>query len=178
MTIWGILTLLIGIAFLFMLIRWPGAALGFLYAVVLSLGLFWLLLLPKITTEEGEMVLWTLSVSMGALFGMAFASSIHQGSRGGGILLNALVLPVLMVLVGGGLLWGVSAVMGLLGQSGKTLMDSYKILAVVLGVVAGPGSMVSVFLGSEPRRLRKARRLVAKAAEKEKTKGTEEAENE
>ena len=155
MDIWGMIALLAGIAFLYMLIRWPGAAMGYVYSIAAAGVVFWFALRPQVEEGENPQILGFLSMGIGALVGMAYAASIHQGSRGWRVVLNGLVLPVIMALVGAVLLYGIAGFMHLLHQPESVLMDSYRILAITFGLMAGPGVIIMVTKGSKPRRLRK-----------------------
>ena len=91
----------IAIAAIVMLIKWPGAALGYLYCVGVGLAMALRFLYP-FTSETYEVLhCLTLGGGVGAVFGLAFAAALRGSEYNIGVILGGiLLLPILMFVVG------------------------------------------------------------------------------
>ena len=144
MSVLLIVSIMIAAAAIVMLIKWPGSFFAFVYCVGAALVLYWLLLTPIQKTAQDLKIFMAVTIGVGAMFGMAFASQVHRGMGAGGTIACVLLYPALMFLTGAILLYGLAFVLMMLKQADDTLRAALVWIAMISGFCAGPGTILMI----------------------------------
>lgn len=136
----------IAIAAVVMLIKWPGAALGYIYCVGVGLAMAVAFLYP-FTTETYEVLhCLTLGGGIGAVFGLAYAVALRGSEYNLGVILGgAILLPILMLVVGFILI----VVLGLFamiqrGDGNLVLGSALVMWGFIAALIGGGGSIILI----------------------------------
>ena len=136
----------IAIAAIVMLIKCPGAALGYIYCVGVGLAMALAFLYP-FTTETYEVLhCLTLGGGVGAVFGLAYAVALRGSEYNIGVILGgAILLPILMFVVGFILI----VILGLFamiqrGDGNLVLGSALVMWGFIAALIGGGGSIILI----------------------------------
>ena len=139
---------IIGIAAVIMLIKRPGAALGYIYCVGIGLAMAYRFLYP-FTTETYEVLhCMTLGAGVGAVFGLIFAVVLHGSEYNIGVIIGcAVLLPVLMFIVGFILILILGLFVMIQNGDGDLVIGSAVLMwGFIAAVIGGGGSIILVIV--------------------------------
>lgn len=138
----------IALAGIIMLIKRPGAALGYLYCVGVGLMMALRFLYP-FTTETYEVLhCLTLGGGVGAVFGLAFAVALHGSEYNIGVILGcAILFPILMFIVGFILIVALGLFAMIQSGQGNLVLGSALIMwGFISALIGGGGSIILIIL--------------------------------
>lgn len=137
---------IIAIAAIVMLIKWPGSALGYIYCVGVGLAMALRFLYP-FTVETYEVLhCMTLGAGVGAVFGLFFALALRSSEYSIGVILGGVILlPILMFVVGFILI----VVLGLFamiqnGDGNLVLGSALVMWGFIAALIGGGGSIIVI----------------------------------
>lgn len=138
---------ILAIAAVVMLIKWPKSALGYLYCILAGVLLAARFLYPFTSETYEVMHCFTLGGGIGAVFGLAFAAGIHQDMGPLGIIGCLLLIPLAMFVVG----FVVILILGFSqmirqGQGDQVLGAGLVTWGLIAAIVGGGGSIIIVIL--------------------------------
>ena len=138
----------IAIAAIVMLIKWPGAALGYLYCVGVGLAMALRFLYP-FTSETYEVLhCLTLGGGVGAVFGLAFAAALRGSEYNIGVILGGiLLLPILMFVVGFILIVALGLFAMIQNGDGNLVLGSALVMwGFIAALIGGGGSIILIII--------------------------------
>ena len=138
----------IALAGIIMLIKRPGAALGYLYCVGVGLMMALRFLYP-FTTETYEVLhCLTLGGGVGAVFGLFYALAIRESEANIGVIIGcALLLPILMFVVGFILIVALGLFAMIQSGQGNLVLGSALIMwGFISALIGGGGSIILIIL--------------------------------
>ena len=136
----------IAIAAIVMLIKRPGAALGYLYCVGVGLALALRFLYP-FTSETYEVLhCLTLGAGVGAVFGLAYAAALHGSEYNMGVILGGVILlPILMFVVGFILIVALGLFAMIQNGDGNLVLGSALVMwGFIAALIGGGGSIILI----------------------------------
>ena len=136
----------IALAGILMLIKWPGAALGYLYCVGVGLAMAGAFLYP-FTTETYEVLhCLTLGGGIGAVFGLFFAAGLHQEKYSIGLIIGGIILlPILMFVVGFILIVALGLFAMIQNGDGNLVLGSALVMwGFIAALIGGGGSIILI----------------------------------
>lgn len=138
---------ILAIAAVIMLVKWPKSAMGYLYCILVGVLMAARFLKP-FTSETYEVVhCFTLGGGIGAVFGLFYAVGIHQDMGALGVIACAILLPLVMFVVG----FIVILVLGFSlmiqqGHGGEVVGAGLVTWALVAAIVGGGGGILVIIL--------------------------------
>lgn len=136
----------IALAGILMLIKWPGAALGYLYCVGVGLAMALRFLYP-FTSETYEVLhCLTLGGGVGAMFGLFYALAIRESKANIGVIIGcALLLPILMFVVGFILIVALGLFAMIQSGQGNLVLGSALVMwGFIAALIGGGGSIILI----------------------------------
>lgn len=137
---------IVGIAAIIMLIKRPGAALGYIYCVGIGLMMAYKFLYPFTVDSYEVMHCMTLGAGVGAVFGLFFAIALHQSGYNIGVIIGcAILMPVLMFITGFILIIVLGLFVMIQNGDGNLVLGAGVVLwALVAAIIGGGGSIILV----------------------------------
>ena len=136
----------IALAGILMLIKWPGAALGYLYCVGVGLAMAFKFLYP-FTVETYEVVhCMTLGAGVGAVFGLCFAAALRSSEYSIWAILGGIILlPILMFVVGFILIVALGLFAMIQKGDGNLVLGSALVMwGFTAALIGGGGSIILI----------------------------------
>lgn len=142
-----IILAVIAIAGVLMLLKWPGAALGYFYCVGVGTALS-VRLIGGIASGDEILYCLLIGAGIGAVFGLFYAVALHASEYSLGIILiGALLLPILMVIVGFVLVFALGIIgMFMHGDGDNVIISTLIMVGLIGGIVGGGGSILVIVL--------------------------------
>lgn len=137
----------IAIAGVLMLLKWPGAALGYFYCVGVGTALS-VKLIGGIASGNEIFYCLLIGAGIGAACGLFYAVALHASEYSLGVVLGgAILLPILMVIVGF-LLILVLGIIGMFmhGDGDNVIISALIMVGLIGGIVGGGGSILVIIL--------------------------------
>lgn len=137
----------IALAGVLMLLKWPGAALGYIYCVGVGTALS-VKLIGGIARGDEIFYCLLIGAGIGAAFGLFYAVALHSSEYSIGVILGgALLLPILMVIVGFFLILVLGIVaMFMHGDGDNVIISALIMVGLIGGIVGGGGSILVIIL--------------------------------
>lgn len=135
---------IIAIAAIVMLIKWPGSALGYIYCVGLAMALRFLY---PFTVETYEVLhCMTLGAGVGAVFGLAYAVALRGSEYNIGVILGGVILlPILMFVVGFILIVALGLFAMIQNGDGNLVLGSALVMwGFIAALIGGGGSIIVI----------------------------------
>ena len=137
---------IIAIAAIVMLIKWPGSALGYIYCVGVGLAMALRFLYP-FTVETYEVLnCMTLGAGVGAVFGLAYAVALRGSEYNIGVILGGVILlPILMFVVGFVLIVALGLFAMIQNGDGNLVLGSALVMwGFIAALIGGGGSIIVI----------------------------------
>lgn len=136
----------IAIAAIVMLIKLPGAALGYIYCVGVGLAMAVRFLYP-FTTETYEVLhCLTLGGGVGAVFGLIFAAALRGSKYNTGVILGGIILLPILMFVAGFILIVVLGLFAMIqrGDGNLVLGSALVMWGFIAALIGGGGSIILI----------------------------------
>ncbi len=139
---------IIGLAGVIMLMKWPGPAFGYLYCVAVGLLMAGRFLYPFTSTTYEVLHCMTLGAGIGSVAGLAYAMGIKLSGDMGSIIGGAVLMPILMFIVGVALIF-VLGIVGMFqnGSSSEVVTSGLVLCGLIAGIFGGGGSIIVIIFG-------------------------------